>query len=137
MRPATRKLIEEVACRRRVDPKKIVGRCRSQAVFYARVEVAKQLSARGYTTSMIGAVLGHDHTTIVYYLGRAKKRPKPEPEPKPARKQRWKPPRVRHVRWLTRAKPTDPGLYLVPYAGADMTEYHWRKRSHAHTQDHG
>lgn len=128
MTPQAREIIMEVARRRGVDPEMIASKCRRSKIFYARIEVAKRLDERGYSTSRIGAVLGHDHTTVVYYLGRAQKRPKPEPEPKPGRKRKWRPPVVRHVRWLA-TRPSNPGLYLVPYAGADMSRYVWRPRT--------
>lgn len=136
MMSQTRQLIQEVAARRGVDPRKVAGKCRSQRVFYARIEVAKHLDARGYTTSMIGAVLGHDHTTIVYYLGRGKRKPKPEVDPRPA----WHRPRIRHLGWFVKLRrprrPRNLKRYLVPYAGADMTDYQWKERADAPVKAH-
>lgn len=130
MTDQSRQIVREVAQRRGIDPKEIMRKCRETRVVYARIEVAKRLDQLSYTTSQIGKALKQDHTTIVYYLGRAKKKPKPEPEvlPMPKRMRKWRAPRVRHVRWLVRQGPADRDRYLVPYAGADMSEYHWSKR---------
>lgn len=125
MTPQARRIIHEVAAERGVTPAQIVSRCRRQKVFRARVEVARRLDARGYSTTQIGAALGHDHTTIVYYLGRAKKKPTPEPPP------RWRKPRIAHLSRCKRLPVPEPPKprkrYLVPYAGAYMPEYEWRE----------
>lgn len=134
MIPEARKIIEEVAARRGVDPTEIVMKCRSQRVFRARVEIARQLDAGGYNTMKISAILGQERTTIIYYLGRAKKRPSPEPPGLDRR--RWRKPRVKHLEWITpqqQPKTTRLRLYLVPYAGADWTDYRWKERKHGKT----
>jgi hypothetical protein len=126
-----RAIILEVAARRGVDPILIVNPCRRHAVFHARAEVARMLSARGYSALRIGALLNHDHTTIIFYLGTGKKRPSPE---RPPKKLRWKAPQVRHLRWIVKpasTRPATPRAYLKPYAGADMTEYIWKPRDRA------
>lgn len=129
MIPLVREMVEEAARKRGVDPEKVLIKCRSPRVVYARAEVAKLLDARGYSLPRIGAALGgHDHTTVFYYLGRAKKRLKPEPTWPPMKKRRWRAPKVRHLLFI-RKPPGDRTLYLVPYAGADMTKYAWRKRA--------
>lgn len=126
MTPRARTIIREVAELRGVDPALIVQPCRVSKVYRARMEVAQRLAAEcGYSTPAIGRILNHDHTTILFYLGRFKKKPGPERITKP-RKRVWKMPRVRHLRWVKR--PTR--LFLVPYAGADMTDYHWKERPH-------
>jgi len=121
MTPQARAIIFEIAERRRVDPAKIIGGCRSEKVFRARIEVARALDARGYSTSRIGAILRKDHSTIVFYLGRGKKQPT---------KPTWRAPRVRHVCFLKpKPPPAKRKFYLVPYAGAYWPEYDWKQRS--------
>lgn len=120
--PQARAIILDVAARRGIDPLLIVNPCRRPRVFHARAEVAKALDSRGYSSPRIGSILNHDHSTILFYLGRGKKSPSAEPPPKPPKKRRWKSPRVRHLRWL-------PRICLKPYAGADMTEYVWKRRT--------
>jgi hypothetical protein len=119
--PYARAVIEEIAALRGVDPNKIANPCRAPKVYRARIEVAKRLSDRGYSTTRIGQMLNHDHTTIVFYLGRAKK--------KPARPV-WQKPKVRTLCVIAQRRPPPPvrKLYLKPYAGADMTEYQWKPR---------
>jgi hypothetical protein len=121
MTPQARAIIDEIAAKHGVDPRKIANPCRITKVYRARVEVAKRLSERGYSTPRIGAILNHDHTTIVFYLGNAKKKPPPPV---------WRKPKVRTLYVTTRKKPPRPErkLYLQPYAGADMTEYRWKPR---------
>ena len=121
-----RAIILETAAQHSIDVSNVVRRCRIKAVYRARVEIAKRLSARGYSTSQIGRFLNHDHTTIVFYLGNAKKKPAPP---------KWRTPKVRHLRFIHPAKPEPPPkkpkrpkLYLIPYAGADMRDYVWTPR---------
>lgn len=126
-----RAIILEVAEQRGVDPLLLVGRCRRQPVFRARVEVAIALDARGYSTPQIGSILKCDHTTVVFYLGRGRKKPSPERPPRSLRLRKWKPPQVRHLRWIVKPadqRPAETRRYLKPYAGADMTEYVWKPR---------
>lgn len=120
MTPQARQIISMVAAWRGVDPRKIVGPCRNRRVVLARMEIARQLDARGYSTSRIGAILNKDHTTIVFYLGRGKKKPA---------KPRWRKPRIRHLCFI-KAKPPPKmrKFYLVPYAGAYWPEYDWKER---------
>lgn len=120
MTPQARQIIREVAAKRGLHPLQIVSKSRTRRVFRARVEVAERLYARGcYSSTRIGALLGQDHTTIVYYLGRAKRKPKPEPPPK------WRKP---HITFLFHYKPPIPPPPprakqkpggLIPYAGAE------------------
>lgn len=118
MPPQARAIILEVCTLRGVDPLKIVGRCRVKKVFRARVEIALALDARGYSSPRIGRILNHDHTTIVFYLGRGKKKPGPLI---------WRRPKVRHLRWVRPDKAAKPKVYLKPYAGADWTDYQWKE----------
>jgi hypothetical protein len=130
MTPQALVIIGEVAASSLVAPAKLVGRCRSARVVHARIEVAKRLRDRGYSTPRIGQVLKKDHTTIVFYLGLGKKKPTPL---------QWRKPRIAHLncycrlcyfptpKTIARTKPT--ANYLVPYAGADMSEYTWKERS--------
>ena len=138
MTPYARTVIKQVAASRGIDPRDIIRPNRTKKVFRARIEVAKLLDARGYSTPRIGAILKHDHTTIVFYLGRGKKRPGPEKPPKikaakiPARP-RWHKPRIQHLKCkgCFRCKTVGERMhhrgYLKPYAGADMTEYQWKE----------
>lgn len=119
MPPRARAIILAMCTLRGVDPKKIAGKCRVKKFYQIRVEVARALDACGYSTPQIGRFLGHDHTTIVFYLGRGKKK---APRPK------WSAPKVRHVRFIRVKKPVRPRRYLIPYAGADMAEYVWTPR---------
>jgi hypothetical protein len=74
----------------------------------------------GYSTGRIGAILNKDHTTIVFYLGRGKKKPN---------KLRWHAPKIRHLYFLKpKPLPEKRKFYLIPYAGAYMPEYDWKER---------
>ena len=120
MTPQARAIIREIAALRGVDPYKIIGHSRKEKLFRARIEVARALDARGYSTPQIGMILGKDHSTIVFYLGRGQKKPS---------KQRWRAPKVRHVRFLKpKPPPAKRKFYLVPYAGAYCPEYDWKER---------
>ena len=124
MTPQAKIIIKKVADERGVDVAMILSRCRVQSVFRARIEIAKRLSEAGYSANKIGKFLNHDHTTILFYLGRhSVKKPSAERPPKPPRKRAWKPPRVRHLIWIRRQR-----HFLIPYAGADMTDYQWKER---------
>lgn len=118
MTPQARQIIREVAADRGLHPLQIVSKSRIRKVFRARIEVAKRLHARGYSSPRIGAILGHDHTTIVYYLGRARRRPKPEPP------RTWRKPHIKFLALVPRLKPAKPVQIrkrdgLIPYAGAE------------------
>ena len=120
MTPQARAIIREVAALRGVDPYKIIGHCRRDKMVRARIEVARLLDACGYSTPRIGAILNKDHSTIVFYLGRGKKKPT---------KPRWRAPKVRHVCFLkSKPPPAKRRFYLVPYAGAYWPEYDWKER---------
>jgi hypothetical protein len=119
--PQALTIIKEIAALRGVDPRDITRPCRRKKVFRARIEVAKLLDARGYSTTRIGHILRHDHTTIVFYLGRGKKQPSVPV---------WRKPKIRTLRVIVPPKPAPQvrQLYLKPYAGADMREYCWQRR---------
>lgn len=127
MTPQAREIIREVAASRLVTQKKLIGRCRSARVVHARMEVAKRLRERGYSTPRIGAILNKDHSTIVFYLGTGKKKPLPL---------QWRKPIIRHLNCSCCRGPQPPKVktlkpdrgYLVPYAGAYMPEYDWKER---------
>jgi hypothetical protein len=117
MPPRARAVILETCALRGLDPIKVAGKCRINRFVWARIEISRALDALGYSSPQIGKFLGgHDHTTVLYYLGRGKKKP---PRPK------WRAPKVRHVRFIRVKKPVKPKRYLIPYAGADMTDYVW------------
>ncbi len=128
MTPQARAIIDIVATEHGVDPLLLVSPCRKKEIFRARVEVAKHLNARGYSTPQIGRILNHDHTTIVFYLGRGKKKPS-----KPI----WRTPKVKHVRFIRQPKrqPPKPKFYLQPYAGFDKIEYQWKERPSIHHEE--
>lgn len=127
MTPQARMIILEVAAARGIAPIKLVTKCRSSRVVQARIEVAKRLVARRYSSTKIGAILNKDHTTILFYLGWLKKKP-------PVL--RWHRPRVLHLNCRCRrcyfptprrVLPPLAPRYLVPYAGWDY-DYHWQER---------
>jgi Bacterial dnaA protein helix-turn-helix len=127
MSPVAWEIMCDVSTRYNLTPDLIAGRCRAYRLVLARAEVAKLLRERDYTTSQIGRVLNRDHTTIVFYLGTGRKQ---------VSQPRWHRPRVKHLHWI-RPKVEEPSpkqsvawrdRYLIPYAGADMTEYVWRER---------
>jgi hypothetical protein len=124
MTPFAQQVIQDVAAKWGINPELIAGKCRRKRVVCARIDAAKRMKAAGYTATKIGKQLGCDHTTVLFYLGRRKGRKPPQPD--------WHAPEVRHVRWLKvpgglRA-PDKVERYLVPYAGADWTEYRWKER---------
>jgi hypothetical protein len=124
-----------VARLHRVDPALIVKPNRTRRVYYARLVVAKLLWRRGYSSPRIGGMLGHDHTTILFYVGKLAKKPtspKP-PRPKPPAKKRWGKPHIAHLkckgcRYCIRPKQLR-SKFLVPYAGADMRDYQWKPKA--------
>ena len=126
MTPQARAIIREVAATCAVTPGNIFTRCRTRAAVHARIEIAKRLRDRGYSTPQIGRVLNRDHTTIVYYLGTAKRTVAPL---------LWRKPIIRHLNcaccpWPKQPKPPKPAKrYLVPYAGAYPPEYDWKERA--------
>jgi len=133
--PYAHSIIKRVAGVHGVDPADITRPNRTQKVFRARVVVAKMLDRRGFSSPQIGAMLNHDHTTILFYLGRSGKRPsrpRPPRPPKPRAKKRWGKPRIAHLKCkgcrLCVTAPVRRG-FLIPYAGADMTEYQWKPRA--------
>lgn len=111
MRPSTRTLIEDVAARHGTTPTEILSHRHPRLLLAARVEIAKELAARGYYGSQIGAVMKRDWTTVYFYLGRtAKKQPAIKPP---------KPPSVKSVK----AEPPKP-QFPIRYAGWDPRESH-------------
>jgi hypothetical protein len=134
MTPYARQVLREVAAQNGLHPLQIVGSVCTMRFVRARVEVARRLAAeRGYSTPQIGRILNKDHTTIVFYLGRGKRRPS-ERVMTPC----WRKPRIAHLNckrcrlcfigsWHDSKKPPKPRRYsLAPYAGADR-EYIWKE----------
>lgn len=96
MMPVARQIIHEVAARHRITPPELItSKCRAHCLVTARIEVAKLLTLRGYSTKQIGAALNCHHSTISFYLARGKKKPA------------WRKPKLKTV-WN-----------LVPYAGKE------------------
>ncbi len=120
MTPYARTVINQVAALRGVDPHDITRPNRTKKVYRARVEVAKLLYERGYSTPRIGTILNHDHTTIVFYLGRGKKKPA-----QPV----WRTPRIKTLYLIkkTKQKPS-PQRRLIRFAGFDPTDLQWITR---------
>lgn len=76
-RPPWRVLADGIARRHGLTFKGVLARGRGPngaAGMAARVEIAKALDAAGWTSTMIGRALHRDHTTVLLYLGRLKKR---------------------------------------------------------------
>lgn len=125
MSPVTYEIVSDVSARYGLSIELIVGRCRAHSLLLARIEIAKRLRERGYKKAQIGRVLNRDPSTVVFYIGSGKRKPA---------KRRWRAPRVRHLHW-TRSEPPPAAVkamrqrFLIPYAGADMTEYVWRRRA--------
>lgn len=126
-----REIIETVAARAGVPVSLVLGKTRHLAAVYLRIEIAKQLSALGFSTPQIGKWLNKDHTSVLYYLGRGQKKVNPP---------RWRAPRIRHLNcqchpWsrpdVPRRKPLK--AYLIPYAGADR-HYVWKERRREDSQ---
>jgi len=124
MTPLAHQIIQDVAAAWGVNPELVAGKCRRKRLVCARIDAVKRMKAAGYSPTKIGRQLGQDHTTILFYLGRKKGRKPPAPE--------WKTPQVRHVRWINAPgglrAPAKVERYLIPYAGADWTEYRWKER---------
>ena len=124
MTPLAHKVIQDVAAEWGINAELLTAKCRRPRIVWARVDVVKRLHAQGYTTYMIGKQLSCDHSTVLYYLGRYTKKKPTTPK--------WSAPTVRHLRWIkVGKKPREPEKitrYLIPYAGADFTEYRWKER---------
>jgi hypothetical protein len=89
--PQAREIIREVAKAYGICPLRIVSTCRRSSLpaYYARIEVAKRLRARGYSMYRIGAILNRHHSTVLYYLGKAHRKAAPP---------RWRRPRIRFLK---------------------------------------
>jgi hypothetical protein len=122
MPPRAKMIIIEAAERHGVKISDLIESCRRKKVFRVRIEIAKALDACGYTSTRIGRYLNKDHTTILFYLGRGKKKPSPP---------KWRTPKVKHVRFI-RLKKTKPPPPHSPrrYAGFDGTENQFKRYSH-------
>ncbi len=75
-----RDVIRRVAADFHIPLDLIMGKCRWRDVVLARAEAARRLRLRGYSSPKIGAMLGKDHTTILFYLGNGKSRLKLRPD---------------------------------------------------------
>ena len=122
MPPRAKGIILDFAERHGVAVADLAGRCRKKKVFRVRMEIAKALDACGYSSLQIGRFLNHDHTTIIYYLGRGKKK---------ASQPKWRTPKVRHLRFIRlplpkAATPKSPR----PYAGFDVRETQFKRYCH-------
>lgn len=122
MTAQSRAIIREVAQRRHLDPVMIVSKRKHLKLMWARIEITKRLNACRYSTNQIGRILNRHHTAISYYLGHLKGK-----TPTHESKQRWRKPQIVEFDSI---KPKV-RRYLIPYAGADMREYHWQERPHA------
>jgi hypothetical protein len=79
MTPEAKQIIADVALEFGVSQHMIVGDCRWRAVVVARAEVTRRLAHRKYSSPRIAAILGKDHTTILYYLQRGTRKLKLRP----------------------------------------------------------
>ena len=102
-------IIRETSLKHGIGSTEVTSQCRSDRVVRARIEIAHELSARGYSPSRIGMMLNKDRSTVVFYLGRTKREPSVK----------LLPPKIRVVKRKR---------YLVPYAGAYWPEYDWKER---------
>ncbi len=132
MTPFAENVVREIAAEERVLFQKVLGPERLPRLVRARAKIARRLHEAGYRVFMIAKVLNKDSSTISYYLSKPKlvlpwKKPVVEllycvvPEVvTPAAKRK------------TAAPPKDMPLvrrrYLIPYVGADMTMYVWKRR---------
>jgi hypothetical protein len=125
MTPQARAILREVAEKHGVPVEKIVVAGRVQKIFRARMEAAIRLDAEtGYSSPQIGRILGCDHTMILYYLGRLKRKPS---------KLRWKKPSVKDFHpnmGMKRGPRSCPGQ-LLRYAGFDPNEYQFNRYRHS------
>jgi hypothetical protein len=125
-------MIDIAARRCGVEPADILSYRRAKFLVRERIAITRQLDARGYSSTRIGAILHRDHSTVLFYLGRGAKSPRTDRPGQP-----WRTPKIKHIRWLvppmntvpvSYAKPFQPRPYLIPYAGAHWPEYQWRVR---------
>ncbi|RZN30469.1 helix-turn-helix domain-containing protein [Bradyrhizobium sp. Leo121] len=135
MNSTVRAIIESVATEFTVPVERITEKCRSPRVVRARIEAVRRIKASGkYSTHQIAAMLNHDHTTILFYLGRLSCK-------SPNARLTWRRPKIRHlghrgckhcyVPVKPRQKPVKKvkrRLYLIPYAGADFSQYRFKER---------
>ena len=129
MRRLAKRIVGEVATAERVPVDKLLGNQRLPRLIRARVLVARHLAEAGYKRSWIAEALNKDQSTIYYYLSMVD------------RKLSWKPPVVELLCMVVpqpvvrakkktpaKAKPVIRRQYLIPYVGADMTQYVWKRR---------
>lgn len=67
------RIVSEAAADAGVSPKDILGQSRLRTVTEARKQCYRALSKEGYSSSKIGQMMGRDHTTVLYGIGRVKK----------------------------------------------------------------
>lgn len=67
-------LLQETANYHGVSVADITSDYRSQRLLNVRIDIAKKLSERGWSTTRIAAVLERNPTTVGYYLGRIRKK---------------------------------------------------------------
>lgn len=79
MTPAAKTIIADIARECGLEPYQFIdARSRRPKFVRARIKVAKRLRAIGYSASRIGAVIGREHSTVLFYLGGLARKPKPE-----------------------------------------------------------
>lgn len=134
-----RQILQQLADESGYSVEEILGRERTQPLVVLRIEAARRLRTLGYSMPTIGKVLGRDHSTITYYLGKIRKR-QPSPVLKGLLDQFKEPPRPhedRTVRAIPVAAPIRRQIgdqrfapppkveepprprRLIPYAGAE------------------
>lgn len=100
-------IVREEAAACGVSPEAVISRTKTDVLVYVRMQIARRLDEMEYSSPQIGKILHRHHATILFYLGRGKRKP-------PVL--RWKkPPTAKH--------------YLIPYAGAYWPEYEWKERA--------
>jgi hypothetical protein len=78
-RPRWRILADDIARRHGLTFRQALARGRGPRgapAMAARIEIAHALDAEGHTSTQIGRWMHRDHTTVLLYLGRLKKRRK-------------------------------------------------------------
>ena len=138
MPPSARTAILQAAADHGVDAVLLAAPSRRTKIVRARLAAARALDALGYSSPRIGHFLNHDHSTILFYLGKLKKKPTRmllSPKVEEIRKPRWRRPRIGHLRCkgCFRCRVAQPAQsrvirrnYLQPYAGADFADdYKW------------
>lgn len=114
---------ERCAAANGIDVARIFNRSRNKRVVWARRDIALHLFPLGASTVFLANFLNVDSSTVSYYLGHHGSRG--------IAKIKWRAPQIRDETPAELRKPERPSRsrqYLIPYAGADWSEYEWKER---------